>query len=88
MADGFAACFAHYATLGQHDSNFSRHEKASEWLVTFDSLSSAMYTDGEFALSQYLPYLLVPFYAIFKERGSPRIERSQTDWEVRGYLPP
>ncbi|KAJ7444820.1 P-loop containing nucleoside triphosphate hydrolase protein [Mycena latifolia] len=74
-------CFAHYATLHQHDANFSRYEKANEWLVTFDMLSAAMYSDGDFALSQYLPYTLVPFYPLFKERGGQRVERSQADWE-------
>ncbi|KAF7363719.1 Chromosome transmission fidelity protein 18 [Mycena sanguinolenta] len=75
------ASFGHYVTLQQHDANFSRHEKAIEWLQTFDLLSAAMYTDGDFALGQYLPYTLVAFYPLFKERGGQRIERSQTDWE-------
>ncbi|KAJ7085780.1 P-loop containing nucleoside triphosphate hydrolase protein [Mycena belliarum] len=74
-------CFAHYATLHQHDANFKRYEKANEWLVTFDMLSAAMYSEGDFALSQYLPYTLVPFYPLFKERGGQRVERSQADWE-------
>ncbi|KAJ6597213.1 P-loop containing nucleoside triphosphate hydrolase protein [Mycena vulgaris] len=74
-------CFAHYPTLHQHDANFSRYEKANEWLVTFDLLSAAMYSDGDFALSQYLPYTLVPFYPLFKERGGQRVERNQADWE-------
>ncbi|KAJ7087754.1 P-loop containing nucleoside triphosphate hydrolase protein [Mycena epipterygia] len=76
-------CFAHYATLHQHDANFSRYEKANEWLVTFDLLSAAMYSDGDFALNQYLPYTLVPFYPLFKERGGQRVERSNVDWESR-----
>jgi chromosome transmission fidelity protein 18 len=75
-------CFAHYITLRQHDANFSRYEKANEWLVTFDILSTDMYSNGDFALSQYLPYTLVPFYPIFQERGGQRVERSQADWEV------
>jgi chromosome transmission fidelity protein 18 len=41
-----------------------------------------MYLYGEFALSQYLPYTLVPFYPLFQERGGQRVERNQTDWEV------
>ncbi|KAJ7940344.1 P-loop containing nucleoside triphosphate hydrolase protein [Mycena leptocephala] len=73
-------CFAHYPTLHQHDANFSRYEKANEWLVTFDMLSASMYSDGDFALSQYLPYTLVPFYPLFKQSGQ-RVERSQADWE-------
>jgi chromosome transmission fidelity protein 18 len=75
-------CFAHYATLRQHDANFSRYEKANEWLVAFDVLSGAMYSDGDFALSPYLPYMLVPFYPLFQERGGQRVERSQVDWDV------
>lgn len=75
-------CFSHYATLRQHDANFSRYEKANEWLVNFDVLSGAMYSDGDFALSPYLPYMLVPFYPLFQERGAQRVERSQVDWEV------
>jgi chromosome transmission fidelity protein 18 len=50
--------------------------------VTFDLLSATMYSDGDFALSQYLPYTLVPFYPLFKERSGQRVERSQADWEV------
>ncbi|KAJ6525742.1 P-loop containing nucleoside triphosphate hydrolase protein [Mycena capillaripes] len=73
-------CFAHYVTVHQHDANFSRYEKANEWLVTFDMLSASMYSDGDFALSQYLPYTLVPFYPLFKQSGQ-RVERSQADWE-------
>ncbi|KAJ7286133.1 P-loop containing nucleoside triphosphate hydrolase protein [Mycena rebaudengoi] len=76
-------CFAHYATVHQHDANFSRYEKANEWLVTFDMFSAAMYSNGDFALGQYLPYTLVPFYPLFKERGgSQRVERDQADWEA------
>ncbi|KAF5386678.1 hypothetical protein D9615_001593 [Tricholomella constricta] len=74
-------CFSHYATLRQHDANFSRYEKANEWLLTYDILSSGMYSNGDFALSPYLPYTLVPFYPLFQERGGERVERSQTDWE-------
>ncbi|KAF9077157.1 P-loop containing nucleoside triphosphate hydrolase protein [Rhodocollybia butyracea] len=74
-------CFSHYVTLRRHDANFSRYEKANEWLMTFDSFSSAMYNDGEFALSPYLAYTLVPFYPLFQERGAPRVERSQEDWD-------
>ncbi|GLB34690.1 putative holliday junction DNA helicase ruvB N-terminus [Lyophyllum shimeji] len=74
-------CFGHYATLRQHDANFLRHEKANEWLVTFDILSASMYSNGDFALSPYLPYTLVPFYPLFQERGGERVERNQADWE-------
>lgn len=48
--------------------------------------SAAMYTDGDFALSPYLPYMLVPFYPLFQERGGPRVERDQADWDVRLLL--
>ncbi|KIK59483.1 hypothetical protein GYMLUDRAFT_227055 [Collybiopsis luxurians FD-317 M1] len=74
-------CFSHYATLRRHDANFSRYEKANEWLMTFDTLSAAMYNDGDFALSPYLPYTLVPFYPLFQERGAPKVERGQEDWD-------
>ncbi|KIY50839.1 P-loop containing nucleoside triphosphate hydrolase protein [Fistulina hepatica ATCC 64428] len=74
-------CFAQYARLRQYDATFSRYEKANAWLVAFDTLSAAMYTDGDFALSSYLSYMLVPFYALFQERGASRIERNQDDWE-------
>ncbi|KAJ7583006.1 hypothetical protein C8J56DRAFT_1015638 [Mycena floridula] len=74
-------CFAHYATLRQHDANLSRYHKANEWLTTFDRFSAAMYNDGDFAMNQYLPYSLVPFYPLFHERGGPKIERNQADWE-------
>ncbi|KAK0211032.1 hypothetical protein DFS33DRAFT_1296980 [Desarmillaria ectypa] len=74
-------CFSHYANLRQHDADFSRYQKANEWLMTFDCFSSAMYSEGEFVLSQYIPYTLVPFYPLFQERGGPRVERDQSDWE-------
>ncbi|TFK76193.1 P-loop containing nucleoside triphosphate hydrolase protein [Pluteus cervinus] len=73
-------CFSHYATLRQHDANFTRYESANSWLGTYDLFSSAMYSDGDFSLRQYLPYTLVPFHALFHERGG-RVERSQDDWE-------
>ncbi|KAF8633836.1 hypothetical protein AX15_001213 [Amanita polypyramis BW_CC] len=73
-------CFAQYSKMRQHDGNFSRYEKATEWLITYDLFSAAMYSDGEFALMQYLPYTLVPFYPLFSQRGT-QVERSQTDWE-------
>jgi chromosome transmission fidelity protein 18 len=79
-------CFAHYITLHQHDANFSRYEKAIGWLVAYDALSGLMYNEGIFELHQYLPYLLVPFYPLFQERGRQPVEKSQTDWEVRTPL--
>ncbi|KAH9483909.1 Chromosome transmission fidelity protein 18-like protein [Psilocybe cubensis] len=74
-------CFGHYVTLRRHDANLSRQQKGIEWLATFDSFSSAMYSDGDFALNQYLPYTLVPFYPLFQEKSGDRVERNQTDWE-------
>jgi chromosome transmission fidelity protein 18 len=41
-----------------------------------------MYNDGDFALNQYLPYTLVPFYPLFQQRGGDRVERNQDDWAV------
>jgi chromosome transmission fidelity protein 18 len=64
----------------------AKHEKAADWLGIFDNFSNAMYSDGDFALHQYLPYLLVPFYPLFNERGGPRVERNHTDWEVRPVI--
>lgn len=46
-------------------------------------LSAEMYSNGDFALSSYLPYTLVPFYPLFQERGGQRVERNQADWDVR-----
>lgn len=54
--------------------------------MTFDLLSAAMYSDGEFALAQYLPYTLVPFFPLFNERGGPKVERNSADWDVRHFL--
>ncbi|PPQ67464.1 hypothetical protein CVT24_011521 [Panaeolus cyanescens] len=74
-------CFGHYAKLRRHDATLARHEKANEWLSTYDRFSSAMYTDGDFALQPYLSYTLVPFHPLFKERGGEKVERNQTEWE-------
>ncbi|EKM82410.1 hypothetical protein AGABI1DRAFT_89230 [Agaricus bisporus var. burnettii JB137-S8] len=74
-------CFEHYATLRQHDANFSRYESGNEWLITYDLLSSSMFADGDFALLSYLPFTLVPFYPLFQARSSQRIERNYSDWE-------
>ncbi|KAF9484666.1 P-loop containing nucleoside triphosphate hydrolase protein [Pholiota conissans] len=76
-----SGCFGHYATMRRHDANLSRHEKGIEWLTTFDQFSSAMYSDGDFALIQYLPYTVVPFYPLFHERSGEKVERNQADWE-------
>ncbi|TFK30182.1 P-loop containing nucleoside triphosphate hydrolase protein [Coprinopsis marcescibilis] len=75
------ACFGHYATLRHHDASLSRHEKAIHWLTTFDTLSSSMYGEADFSLQHYLPYMLIPFFPLFKERGGERVERNNEDWE-------
>ncbi|KAF9036642.1 hypothetical protein BJ165DRAFT_1504858 [Panaeolus papilionaceus] len=74
-------CFGHYAKLRRHDATLARHEKANEWLSTYDRFSSAMYSDGDFALHPYLSYMLVPFHPLFQERGGEKVERNHTDWE-------
>ena len=30
----------------------------------------------------YLPYMVVPFYPLFQERGAHKVERPKADWEV------
>ncbi|KAG1814886.1 P-loop containing nucleoside triphosphate hydrolase protein [Suillus variegatus] len=74
-------CFAHYINCRRHDANLNHYEKAGEWLTTFDSFSSVMYTDGDFALHTYLSYFLVPFHPLFRERGEKRVERDSSDWD-------
>jgi hypothetical protein len=41
-----------------------------------------MRAEREYGVLQYLPYALVPFFALFQERGAPRVERPKADWEV------
>ncbi|KAG0705124.1 P-loop containing nucleoside triphosphate hydrolase protein [Suillus ampliporus] len=74
-------CFAHYINCHRHDANLDHYEKAGEWLTTFDTFSSVMYTDGDFALHTYLSYFLVPFHPLFRERGESRVERDSSDWD-------
>ncbi|KAN0077179.1 P-loop containing nucleoside triphosphate hydrolase protein [Tylopilus felleus] len=74
-------CFAHYMNCHRHEANMSRYEKANEWLGMFDVISSAMYADGDFGLQAYLPYLLVPFHPLCRERAGNRVERDSTDWD-------
>lgn len=64
----------------------SRYEKANEWLLAFDTLSSAMYSNGEFGLIGYLPYLLIPFYPLCREQAAKRIERDTSDWDASNHL--
>ncbi|KAI9571435.1 P-loop containing nucleoside triphosphate hydrolase protein [Boletus coccyginus] len=74
-------CFAHYTNCHRHEANMTRYEKVNEWLGTFDMFSSAMYADGDFALQAYLPYLLVSFHPLCRERAGARVERDSTDWD-------
>jgi hypothetical protein len=45
-----------------------------------------MYSEGDFSLYGYLPFMLVGFYPLFKERGAERVkvDREKGEWEVRG----
>ncbi|KAI0705933.1 P-loop containing nucleoside triphosphate hydrolase protein [Cytidiella melzeri] len=74
-------CFEHYVTLRKHDANFSRYLKANEWLSTYDLLSGEMRSEREYTILQYLPYMVVPFYPLFQERGAQKVERPKADWE-------
>ncbi|KAG9318593.1 P-loop containing nucleoside triphosphate hydrolase protein [Chiua virens] len=74
-------CFAHYTDCHRHEASVTRYEMANEWLGTFDIFSSAMYADGDFGLQVYLPYLLVPFHPLCRERAGKRVERDSTDWD-------
>jgi len=59
-----------------------RYQKANGWLAAFDTFSSAMYTEGEFELHGYLPFLLVPFHPLCREAAGKRVERDSSDWDV------
>ncbi|KAL4077289.1 P-loop containing nucleoside triphosphate hydrolase protein [Scleroderma yunnanense] len=74
-------CFAQYPNCHRHEANMSRYQKANDWLVTFDILSSAMYAEGEFELHGYLPFLLVPFHPLCRESTGKRVERDTSDWD-------
>ncbi|TFK54597.1 P-loop containing nucleoside triphosphate hydrolase protein [Heliocybe sulcata] len=74
-------CFEHYANLRRHDATFSRYEKANRWLTAYDHLSGAMRSEREYSLMPYLSYFLVPFYTLFQERGTPKVERPKDDYE-------
>lgn len=78
-------CFAHYTNCHRHEANMTRYEKANEWLGTFDIFSSAMYADGDFGLQAYLPYFLVPFHSVCRERTGTRVERDSTDWDASNF---
>lgn len=79
-------CFEHYTNLRKHDGNFERYLRANEWLSTFDYMSGEMRVEREYALREYLPYTLVPFYPLFQERSAPKVERPKADWEVSHHL--
>ncbi|KAI6166905.1 hypothetical protein EDD17DRAFT_1773912 [Pisolithus thermaeus] len=74
-------CFAQYPHYRRHEADMSRYQQVNEWLVAFDTLSSAMYAEGEFELHGYLPYLLIPFHPLCREQRSQRMERDTSDWE-------
>jgi len=76
-------CFEHYPNLNKHDSTFAKYSKAIEWLGNYDLLSSGMRSEREYGLLEYLPYMIVPFYPLFQERGAQKVERPKMDWEVR-----
>jgi chromosome transmission fidelity protein 18 len=75
-------CFEHYPNLNKHDSTFVKYSKAIEWLGNYDLLSSGMRSEREYGLMGYLPYMIVPFYPLFQERGAQKVERPKADWEV------
>lgn len=75
-------CFEHYPNLNKHDSTFVKYSKAIEWLGNYDLLSNGMRSEREYGLMNYLPYMLVPFYPLFQERGTQKVERPKADWEV------
>ena len=54
-------CFEHYANLRHFEATLDRHQKGSEWLVAFDTLSGTMRSEREYSLLPYLSYTLVPF---------------------------
>jgi len=79
----FLGCFEHYPNLDKHDSTFVKYSKAIEWLGNYDLLSNGMRSEREYGLMGYLPYMVVPFYPLFQERGAQKVERPKADWEVR-----
>lgn len=76
-------CFEHYPNLNKHDSTFVKYSKAIGWLGNYDLLSNGMRSEREYGLMGYLPYMIVPFYPLFQERGAQKVERPKADWEVR-----
>ncbi|KAI5124305.1 hypothetical protein M0805_008913 [Coniferiporia weirii] len=74
-------CFEHYTNLRHSDVSLARHEKAADWLMTFDTLSGTMRSEREYGLLPYLSYSLVAFYPLFNERGGSKVERPKADWD-------
>lgn len=72
-------------TLRHQDATLERHEKAAEWLCTYDAMNGVMKSEREYAVLPYLPYMAVPFFPLFSERGAPKVERPKADWEVRRF---
>ena len=62
-----------------------KYSKTVKWFGNYDLLSNEMRTEREYGLMhmKYLPYVIVPFYPLFQERGAREVERPKTDWEVR-----
>ncbi|KZV85521.1 P-loop containing nucleoside triphosphate hydrolase protein [Exidia glandulosa HHB12029] len=77
----YNGCFEHYITLRLQDANLERHQKAAEWLCAYDIMSGTMKSEREYAVLPYLPYMAVPFFPLFNERGAPKVERPKADWE-------
>lgn len=80
-------CFEYYANFHRHDANLSRYLKANEWLASYDMFSGEMWTEREFALAEYIPFMLVGFYPLFQERGRPKLERPKATWDVSHQVP-
>lgn len=79
-------CFEHYINLHQYDPTFNRCDGALKWLGAYDILSSKMRTEQEYALLEYLPYTIAPFYHHFANPTNPKAERPKMDWEVSSVL--
>lgn len=78
-----SGCFAHYASLHHDDPSWKRYLKAQKWLTTFDLFSSTMRTEQEYAVLQYMPYMIVPMHHIFVDSGNSKVGNPRADWEVR-----
>lgn len=77
-----SGCFEHYLNVHRQDGSLARHDKAAGWLCAYDSVNSTMKNEREYAILPYLPYMAVPFFALFNERGASKVERPKADWEV------